>query len=456
MTRPSAVALYTRPVHDYTHPPWTGLGSGTLVQQGGRGVTGLPSGAVVGPIPPDEAQRIAAVRRYDILDTPPDGAFDRIAMLAARVLDTPIATVTIVDEDRIWFKAGHGLQAVQIDRVPGLCASVILQDDCYVVTDALTDPRTASNPLVLGELGLRFYAAAPLISSDGYRLGTLNVIDHRPRSITEEQTATLQDLASVVVDELELRLAARKIVEAKAEVERLGDALQRSVLPPVTPAVPSLDLAGYYQPARGGLEICGDFYDVFESRPGTWVMVIGDVCGRGVDAAVMMGVVRHRLRALAEAGHPPAEVIARLNDSLAKEEHQDKFCTLCYLEIRPQADRVRITMSTGGHPSPLLRRPGKAVAAVGQTGPLVGAFPGAKFADHATELASGDLLLLYTDGMVEGRSQPAIVGEERLRSALAQCPPLGAAEALAGICQAVPPAPEGEEDDRAMLLVRVV
>jgi signal transduction histidine kinase len=160
-------------------------------------------------IPPDEAERLAAVARYAILDTPPDGAFDRLTRLAARIFDAPIATVSIVDDDRIWFKSHHGLDAEQIDREPGLCASAILRDEPWVVADAGIDPRTLANPLVGGELGLRFYAGVPLRTSDGYNLGTLNVIDTKPRQVTKEELATLSDLAAIVVDELELRLAAR-------------------------------------------------------------------------------------------------------------------------------------------------------------------------------------------------------------------------------------------------------
>lgn len=180
-----------------------------------RGNSG--SSLAPGPLPPNEAERLSTVRRYDILDTPRDGAFDRIARLAARFLRAPIATVTIVDEDRIWFKTSHGLDVDQIDRLPGLCASAILQDDCYVVTDAAIDPRTLTNPLVTGELGLRFYAAAPLVTHDGYRLGTINVIDRLPRLISEQETATLVDLAALVVDELELRLSARNFLSGPSK-----------------------------------------------------------------------------------------------------------------------------------------------------------------------------------------------------------------------------------------------
>ncbi len=163
-------------------------------------------------IPSDEINRLAAVRRYDILDTPPDGTFDRITAIAARRFAVPISVISIVDEDRIWFKSHHGLPVEQIDRAPGLCASAILGDVPYLVEDARTDPRSLANPLVAGEFGLRFYAAVPLTTSDGYNLGTLCVIDREPRTIDKAQIEDLKDLASVVMDQMEMRLSARSAV----------------------------------------------------------------------------------------------------------------------------------------------------------------------------------------------------------------------------------------------------
>ena len=109
--------------------------------------------------PSEKSARIAALRRYEILDTPPDGSFDHIAAIAAKLFDVPIAIVRLVDQDRIWFKARHGIDVEQIEREPGLCASAILQAEPYVLTDASCDPRSLTNPLVAGEFGLRFYVA---------------------------------------------------------------------------------------------------------------------------------------------------------------------------------------------------------------------------------------------------------------------------------------------------------
>lgn len=175
-------------------------------------------------IPEDEELRLAAVNRYEILDSPPDGAFDRITDLAARIFQVPIATITVVDEDRVWFKSKHGIDAEETGRDPGLCASAIIKFEPWVVNDALKDPRALENPLVRGGLGLRFYAGVPLTTGDGYNLGTLNIIDTEPRELTEDELLTLKQLAEIVVDELELRLAALRLFRA---AEDRGVSLQR-------------------------------------------------------------------------------------------------------------------------------------------------------------------------------------------------------------------------------------
>jgi GAF domain-containing protein len=168
--------------------------------------------------PANETKRIEALNRYNILDTPPDGSFDRITKLAATIFDVPIAIISLVDTERIWFKSAHGLTVNQIDRVPGLCASAILSSDVYVIGDACKDPRSLANPLVAGEFGLRFYAAAPLQTEDQCNLGTLCIIDKTPRSLTEKEQKILKELADVVMDEMELRLSLRNTV---ANVKKL-------------------------------------------------------------------------------------------------------------------------------------------------------------------------------------------------------------------------------------------
>lgn len=406
-----------------------------------------------------ESARLAAVRRYDILDTPPDGTFDTVASLAARLLSTPIATVSIVDEDRVWFKARHGIDAEQIDRYPGLCASVVLQDDAYVVSDASKDPRTMDNPLVTGDLAVRFYAAAPLVTTDGYRLGTVNVIDTKPREITPQDKQTLKDLAALVVDQLELRLAARRLAEQKEAEQTLGRALQENVLPPALDIVPGLDVAACYRPMGEGLDISGDFYDLFRCRDGSWVAVVGDVCGKGIGAAITMVAIHHRLRALADASFTPSKVLGLLNDLIFRAGEVETFCSLVYMQIRPGRDGVEITFSSGGHPLPLIRRTDGSVEPVGSPGVLVGAFPNAHLKDVTVTLAPGDLMLAYTDGVIERRDVDLTEREQRLQDVLAKCAEGSASAVIADLEQAMfdeamLDSPGPLQDDAAMLVLR--
>jgi sigma-B regulation protein RsbU (phosphoserine phosphatase) len=345
------------------------------------------------------------VGRYDILDTPPDGAFDRITALAARILRVPISIVSIVDTDRIWFKSHHGLDVDHIDRDPGLCASAILQGEPWVVKDAALDPRTLANPLVAGEFGLRFYAGAPLTTHDGFNLGTLCVIDHEPHEVSEEQLSTLADLASLVVDELELRLFARRTLGLERELRRSAELvarrLQESLLPDRLPEVPGVDIEARYHVAKDD-EVGGDFYDVIATDDG-WAAVVGDVCGKGTEAASLTGTARWTLRAVILDEWTPAGALDCLNRVLLRaSDGSERYCTLALASIRPQeSGGADLTVGLAGHPHPLIVRRDGAVERVGEVAPMVGCLAEAAFTDVAAKLAPGDVMLMFTDGMLE-------------------------------------------------------
>ena len=171
------------------------------------------------PLPVTEKERLERLRNYKVLDTPSEAAFDRITRVVAETIGVPIALVSLVDEDRQWFKAKYGLDAEETPRDVAFCAHAILDDKVFVVEDALKDQRFADNPLVTGGPSVRFYAGAPLITSDGHNIGTLCAIDHAPRQISEDHKLLLEDLATLVIDEMELRDALRKAVKEREAAE---------------------------------------------------------------------------------------------------------------------------------------------------------------------------------------------------------------------------------------------
>lgn len=406
-----------------------------------------------------ERERLAALRNYDVVDTPTDGTFDRITALAARLLRVPIAIVSVVDEDRIWFRSHHGIEVADIPRSPGLCASAILSTEPYLLADALLDPVALTNPLVAGEFGLRFYAAIPLTMSDGHNLGTLCVIDKEPRHLGHEELETLTDLAQLVVHELELRLAARMAVGFESELRRsseeLSEALQAALLPPHLPRIPGLDVAAHYQPAARE-RIGGDFYDLFPLPRRGWGIAMGDVCGKGPRAATITAAARYALRAAAVEHDAPREVLSVLNETLLIDDGHDdtRFCTLIYARLRPHGRDFSVTVGSGGHPLPLvLRHDDGSVLPVGEYGTLVGALPGATFRDRSIRLRAGDTLVLYTDGVTEAEVDGRQLGRDGLAAILAGCGDLSAGGVVERVARAVL---EGrhQRDDVAILAIQ--
>lgn len=162
-------------------------------------------------IPENEEERLAELQKYDILDTPPEGAFNHIAQMAVRMFDVPIALVSLVDAERVWFKANVGMgNTKNVPRGTSLCSLAILSSQPTVFEDALKEKCLMANPLVLGQFGLRFYAGAPITTPEGINLGTLCIVDKQPRSFHADEQRVLENLAQIVMDEIELRYLKKK------------------------------------------------------------------------------------------------------------------------------------------------------------------------------------------------------------------------------------------------------
>src|ERR1700731_4499211 len=173
--------------------------SATTLTFPGRSIMGAPI------LSKDDAARVSALQKYAILDSEPEQAFDDLTLLASYVCKTPIALISLIDEDRQWFKSRVGISATETSRDIAFCSTAIQQPDVLVVPDTLQDERFRTNPLVVSEPNIRFYAGAPLINEDGYALGTLCVIDRAPRELGADQEAALKALSRLGLMQMEFR-----------------------------------------------------------------------------------------------------------------------------------------------------------------------------------------------------------------------------------------------------------
>jgi len=180
------------------------------------------------PIPKNEKQRLKVLWQYSVLDTMPEEIFDDLTELAARICEAPVAMITLVDEDRQWFKAKVGVSINETSRDISFCAHAITQPGLFIVPDATRDERFARNPLVKSDPKVRFYAGAPLVSPDGYALGTLCVIDKVPRELRPEQKQALRILARHVVSQLELRRRSNELADARQEKAQIQKDLKQA------------------------------------------------------------------------------------------------------------------------------------------------------------------------------------------------------------------------------------
>jgi integral membrane sensor domain MASE1 len=243
---------------------------------------------------------------------------------------------------------------------------------------------------------------------------------------------------------------------AEETAEQIAGALQESLLPSRLPEIPDMDLAARFQPAGASYRVGGDFYDVFASGDDSWVVVVGDVCGKGPKAAAVTGLARHTLRTAALLERSPSRALAVLNDALRRDRTPREFCTVAYARLDQVGGGFRLTFSTGGHPLPLLLRRDGAVERIGTHGVVLGADADPQLVDTTLELHSGDCVLLYTDGLTDAYAPAHALTPADVQSLLGSCAGLVAGEIAERIYGAVLDfSPAEPRDDIAIVVLRV-
>ncbi|HET8603497.1 MAG TPA: SpoIIE family protein phosphatase [Marmoricola sp.] len=269
--------------------------------------------------------------------------------------------------------------------------------------------------------GVAHEIALELVSADARRVAVLlNAVLERDESGDPVVIRTaVFDASHRRRYEQELLREKQRAEASEAHASALARTLQQTLIPPVLPTIPGLAVAAEYRPAGDGSVVGGDFYDIFQAGEDDWVAVIGDVCGKGAEAAVVTALARYTLRAAAVQDPSPARALELLNAALRRAE-TTRFCTVAMLRLTRIRGTWQVTTSVGGHPRPLRLDSRGDLTPLGHAGPLLGVLPAVDLPQDTTTAREGDTLVMYTDGVTEARNaDDEFYGEERLRAALA-------------------------------------
>ena len=287
-----------------------------------------------------------------------------------------------------------------------------------LAADAALDGRTGDAVAEVMRSGVPFAGERRVVvplSARGRALGALAAgFDALEPDRRDEALALLEDLG---------RRAALALDNARLYAERsaIASTLQRSLLPPDLPRIPGAQLAARYRASGEGIELGGDFYDCFATGAGDWALVIGDVCGKGAEAAAITALARYTLRASVLHSRRPSQVLAELNEALLRQGLDYRFCTVLYASVTPRPDGCDVVVATGGHPLPLILRADGSVEQAGEPGTLLGIVREPHISEERVRLGDGDALVLYTDGVVEASPSDLALAPERLAELLRTC-----------------------------------
>jgi PAS domain S-box-containing protein len=331
---------------------------------------------------------------------------------------------------------GHVIATGEPEMVPEITEEMIA---------TINDPEVVR---LIHELQLRSAMIVPL-SARGRTLGAMTYVwAESGRTYSSADLALAQTLAAriaLVIDNARLY----------RDRDHIARTLQHSLLPPEPPTIEGLDIAASYRPAGEGIEAGGDFYDAFDIGEGEWTVALGDVVGKGPDAAALMGMVRHTIRAAAIRERAPARVLATVNAAVSRQTTDEQFCTAVAARLRPQGEQVMAWICVAGHPAPVVLRADGSLHWIEVSGALLGVLEDAALSEQEIRLSPSDTLILYTDGVTEERGDGGAFGERGLVAALADAAGQPASEIVERIERAVLAHGSGEpRDDIAILAVR--
>ncbi len=379
-----------------------------------------------------EDDRLLALQSLNILDTPPEPAFERLVAITRRLFKVPMVAVSLIDRDRQWFKARCGIDVAETERSISFCTHAIVSSDAvFCVPDATRDPLFANNPLVAGPPGIRFYAGAVLRAPGGAPVGTLCIIDTQPHAaLNEDDRQSLQDLAGLASDELALRSTARalerelkqnertrvQLEAANASLKKMNErhrrdlnvaaAIQRGNLPSPTLQLPSLRIASLHVPSQ---DLSGDMfgYGRFDDHASYFWM--GDIAGHGTEAALRSVTLSKIIANNIQPGggyqppRAPAAFLTQINRMMLWPEEASSYFTLIYGIVEDGAECLNLSFA--GAPPLLLLLPGEAPRLIEGSGLPLGLFADVSHDEISLPFPVGARLLVHSDGLVDNRDE---------------------------------------------------
>jgi PAS domain S-box-containing protein len=336
------------------------------------------------------------------------------------------------------------IDGITVGEAVGSCGTAAHRGAPVVVADTLSDPLWAAFRPLAVRYGLRACWSTPILAADGKVLGTVAVYHDQPWTPPDSEqqlVALMSQTAAVAID---------RDRTARARAQQFAE-MQRSLVPPVLPEVPDMEVATCFRPGTLGLEVGGDFYDLFALDDQAWGLMIGDVCGHGAEAAAATAVARHTARAVALREQDPAQVLLAVDDALRRSD-LDRYCTAVYCRIEPSDDGFALMLANGGHPPPLVLRHDGTVEFARDHGSLLGILASPRPSPTTRiSVSAGDGLLVYTDGLTE--RNPRLPREGRLIEAVAGLAGISAEQALERLAAELL-GPGQAADDVAVVLLR--